>query len=151
MNSHLSWLGVTAAARCHLHGTRRADASCPSAVLLRIGFAEPCSSPHAGELLPRLSTLTHQNGMRYISVALSLGSPPAAVSRYSCPVELGLSSDAGFRLTPAAVQPARICIVPAIKGICQEEAACISRPSRSAIFKAANALSSVTKNGICSI
>ena len=107
MNSHLSWPGVAATARCHLPGTRRADASCPSAVLLRIGFAEPCSSPHAGELLPRLSTLTHQNGMRYISVALSLGSPPAAVSRYSCPVELGLSSGAGFRLTPAAVQPAR--------------------------------------------
>ena len=60
VNSHLSWPGVTAAARCHLHGTRRADAYCPSAVLLRIGFAEPCSSPHAGELLPRLSTLTHQ-------------------------------------------------------------------------------------------
>jgi len=27
-------------------------------VLLRIGFAEPYSLPHAGELLPRLSTLT---------------------------------------------------------------------------------------------
>ena len=47
---------------------------------------------------------------RYISVALSLGSPPAAVSRYSCPVELGLSSDAAFRRTPAAVRLTRkIC------------------------------------------
>ena len=33
-----------------------------------------------GELLPRLSTLTSKR--RFISVALSLGSPPAAVSRY---------------------------------------------------------------------
>ena len=34
---------------------------------------------------------------RYISVALSLGSPPAAVSRYPCPMEPGLSSGAAFR------------------------------------------------------
>ena len=51
-------------------------------VLLRIGFAGQCGSPHAGELLPRLSTLTRKSG-RYISVALSLRSPSAAVSRYS--------------------------------------------------------------------
>ena len=37
------------------------------------------------------------NDRRYISVALSLGSPPAAVSRYPCPVEPGLSSGAAFR------------------------------------------------------
>ena len=48
---------------------------------------------------------------RYISVALSLGSPPAAVSRYSCPVELGLSSGIGFHHLPAAVQPARLNIL----------------------------------------
>ena len=45
---------------------------------------------------------------RYISVALFLGSPPAAVSRYSCPVELGLSSDAHFRTAPATVRPAHM-------------------------------------------
>ena len=45
---------------------------------------------------------------RYFSVALSLGSPPAAVSRYSCPVELGLSSDAHFRTAPATVRPAHM-------------------------------------------
>ena len=44
---------------------------------------------------------------RYISVALSLGSPPAAVSRYSCPMEPGLSSGEAFRLSSAAVQLAR--------------------------------------------
>ena len=53
----------------------------PLSVLLRIGFAGPCGSPHAGELLPRLSTLTCIS-KRYISVALSLRSPSAAVSRY---------------------------------------------------------------------
>ena len=53
----------------------------PRSVLLRIGFAGPRSSPRAGELLPRLSTLTCKS-RRYISVALSLRSPSAAVSRY---------------------------------------------------------------------
>ena len=65
----------------------------PKSVLLRIGFAGPRSRLRAGELLPRLSTLTSQS-WRYISVALSLESPPAAVSRYPCPMELGLSSRA---------------------------------------------------------
>ena len=41
---------------------------------------------------------------RYISVALVLGSPPAGVTRYPCPVEPGLSSSGGFRLPSAAVQ-----------------------------------------------
>ena len=57
--------------------------------LHRIGFAGPHSLLCAGELLPRLSTLTvtavrqpYRSQRRYISVALSLGSPPAAVSRY---------------------------------------------------------------------
>ena len=53
----------------------------PVSVLLRIGFAGPHSRLYAGELLPRLSTLTHVNG-RYISVALSLKLPSAAVSSY---------------------------------------------------------------------
>ena len=62
VNSHLSWPGVTATAQCHLLGTRRADAVSSSAVLLRIGFAEPRSLLRAGELLPRLSTLTAKCG-----------------------------------------------------------------------------------------
>ena len=45
---------------------------------------------------------------RLLSVALSLGSPPAAVSRYSCSVEPGLSSGKAFRLLSAAVQLTRI-------------------------------------------
>ena len=41
---------------------------------------------------------------RYISVALVLGSPPAGVTRYPCPVEPGLSSPGTFRFPAAAVQ-----------------------------------------------
>ena len=63
-------------------------------MLLRIGFTGPRGLPRAGELLPRLSTLTikaarcralqgrPQALWRYLSVALSLRSPSAAVSRY---------------------------------------------------------------------
>ena len=75
--------------------TRRAGVWLQSA-LLRIGFTGFRRSRGIGELLPRLSTLT-ANGRcihiikekilsllrRYISVALSLRSPSAAVSRYS--------------------------------------------------------------------
>ena len=71
-------------------------------VLHRIGFTWQRGSPRSGELLPRLSTLTGKS-RRYLSVALSLGSPPAAVSRYPCPGELGLSSDEGFPPSPATV------------------------------------------------
>ncbi len=85
-------------------------ASCSSTVLLRIGFTGPRGLPRAGELLPRLSILTGKS-RRYLSVALSLGSPPAAVSRYPCPEELGLSSDGCFRAPPATVQPAHMLTI----------------------------------------
>ena len=75
--------------------TRRAGVWLQSA-LLRIGFTGFRRSRGIGELLPRLSTLTangrcishHQRKIlsllrRDISVALSLRSPSAAVSRYS--------------------------------------------------------------------
>ena len=45
--------------------------------------------------------------MRYLSVALVLGSPPAGITRYPCPVEPGLSSSAAFRHASAAVRPGR--------------------------------------------
>ena len=85
VDSHLSWPDVA----IRLTPPPRdapGRAVCPSTVLLRIGFTGPRSLPRAGELLPRLSTLTGKS-RRYLSVALSLGSPPAAVSRYPCPVE----------------------------------------------------------------
>ena len=48
---------------------------------------------------------------RYLSVALVLGSPPAGVTRYPCPVEPGLSSSSAFRRESAAVRPGRGNIV----------------------------------------
>ena len=44
-----------------------------------------------GELLPRLSILTARR-RRFLSVALSLESPPPSVSRHPCPAVPGLSS-----------------------------------------------------------
>ena len=54
---------------------------------------------------------------RYLSVALVLGSPPAGVTCYPCPVKPGLSSSAAFRPASAAVRPSRVAIVPQIKPI----------------------------------
>ena len=58
----------------------------------------PCYQ-RGGSLLHCLSTLTCRR-MRFISVALSLKSPSAAVSSYPCPAEPGLSSWAAFRRCP---------------------------------------------------
>ena len=66
MNSHLSWPDVAITARRHLLGTRRAGAIRSSAVLLRIGFTQPRSLLRAGELLPRLSTLTGKAGGNFL-------------------------------------------------------------------------------------
>jgi len=79
MNSHLSRLHVAMQLKPPVEA-HRANVSLQSA-LHRIGFTGPHSRLCAGELLPHLSTLTAKM-RRYISVALSLGSPPAAVSRY---------------------------------------------------------------------
>ena len=56
---------------------------------------------------------------RLLSVALSLGSPPAAVSRYSCSVEPGLSSGKAFRRLSAAVQLTRIIDFNTFLSSCQ--------------------------------
>lgn len=61
---------------------QRATSTLPYSVLLRMGFTKPAGLPTAGALLPHLSTLTAGNLRRYLSVALALGSPPAAVSSY---------------------------------------------------------------------
>ena len=75
-------------------GSGRASLSAPIPVLLRIEFTATDTFEPSGELLPRLSTLTHGRigHKRYISVALFLKSPSAGVTRYPCPVEPGLSS-----------------------------------------------------------
>ena len=56
-------------------------------------------------------------GWRDISVALVLGSPPAGITRYPCPVEPGLSSPAAFQLAAAVVRPGRGNIVLQQSGI----------------------------------
>lgn len=89
-------------------GTRRAAASSQLA-LLRIGFTWRRGYPRPGELLPRLSILTACWGRRSISVALSLGSPPAAVSSCHASVKPGLSSGRSSR--PAVVCSTRLCII----------------------------------------
>ena len=83
----------------------------PSTALLRIEFTAPFRLRTMGELLPRLSTLTRAGRGRYISVALVLGSPPAGVTRYPCPMEPGLSSRTRFRAVPAAARLTRPVIV----------------------------------------
>ena len=118
----------------HLLGDGRANLV-SSTVLLRIEFTAPQCSHAAGELLPRLSTLTpvpqasrtsrdekpihciplpDASGNpgtptaveRYISVALFLKSPSAGVTRYPCPMEPGLSSYR-YRWVPIRGCPSR--------------------------------------------
>ena len=86
-------------------------------VLHRIGFAEPRGLPRAGELLPRLSTLAFPCGSsRYISVALSLKSPPPAVNRHPA-LRCSDFPQAVARLRPSGIltiitQPIRRCRPP---------------------------------------
>lgn len=108
VNSHLSWQCVTTNAQRHLPGTAE-QALCPSTVLLQIGFTRLICLHITGELLPRLSILTACWGRRSISVALSLGSPPAAVSSCHASVKPGLSSGRSSR--PAVVCSTRLCII----------------------------------------
>ena len=65
-------------------GTERAVPLFPYSVLLQVGFTEPTSHLAAGELLPHLSTLTCAlaGHRRYVSVALSLGSPPLGITQH---------------------------------------------------------------------
>ena len=60
-------------------------------MLLRMGFTREFSYHLPCELLPHISTLTAAR-RRLFSVALSLESPPPAVSRHPCSMEPGLSS-----------------------------------------------------------
>ena len=79
----------------------------------------------SGELLPRLSILTGRRkaGRRSISVALFLGSPPAGVTRYPCPAEPGLSSQAGLSPRPRGCPAYCLLIIQEIRAVvkCQEK------------------------------
>ena len=88
-DDHLSGTGVTDSLMRPYPGTERAAPLFPYLVLLQVGFAGPASYLTAGELLPHLSTLTYSEislrptrYRRYISVALSLGSPPPGITRH---------------------------------------------------------------------
>ncbi len=80
---------------CHRFGRCRADLASRSGVAPSGVYSTPLSpmgwvsSYLAFPPLPALSR-------RYISVALSLESPPQAVSLHPCPMELGLSSHTGL-------------------------------------------------------
>ena len=90
-------------------------AVCPSTALLRIEFtAMDAFTRHWVSSYLTFPPLPHRRTTscrwvragprygerRYISVALFLGSPPAGVTRYPCPVEPGLSSQAGLSPRP---------------------------------------------------
>ena len=79
----------------------------PAVVLLQVGFTWPPGLPDAGELLPRLSILTGKI-RRFLSVALSLESPPAAVSSYLALRSPDFPRAGPFGAPPAAVRPGHI-------------------------------------------
>jgi len=80
-DDHLSGTVVAGSLKRPNPGTERAAPLFLYLVLLQVGFAGPASYLTAGELLPRLSTLTAYK-RRYISVALSLGLPPPGITRH---------------------------------------------------------------------
>jgi len=83
-DDHLSRTIVTDSLQRPYPGAKRAASWLLYSVLLQVGFAGPASRLTAGELLPRLSTLTRLiQAWRYISVALSLGSPLLGVTQHS--------------------------------------------------------------------
>ena len=91
---------------------------CSSTALLRdrVYIVKPVSLQAGWALTPPFhpyhpSPTLSERPWRYISVALVLGSPPAGVTRYPCPVKPGLSSSAAFRHASAAVRPGRGNIV----------------------------------------
>ena len=75
---------------------RRSRACCPYLVLLPVGFALPHPLPDVRCALtaPFHPCRFRCRNRRYVSVALSLGSPPPGVTRHRVSVEPGLSSPA---------------------------------------------------------
>ena len=106
MGNYLSSCKITLAIKPSFEVMCRANNPSVDVAVNRVYMAGNVSTPSVSSYLafPPLPGKSR----RYFSVALSLGSPPAAVSRYSCPEELGLSSDAHFRTAPATVRPAHM-------------------------------------------
>lgn len=70
----------------------------PYSVLLPVGFTLPRPLPSARWALTPPFHPCRENRGGLLSVALSLGSPPPAISRHRVSMEPGLSSPAAFRL-----------------------------------------------------
>ena len=77
-----------------------------------------------------LSPAPKRRGGRPVSVALSLGSPPADVIRYPCPVKPGLSSRQYLSAQCRAALPDGRCIYYTISGVNFSRAQTLSRPRR---------------------
>jgi hypothetical protein len=100
--------------------TAEAAAGSPYSVLLPVGFTLPPLSPGARCALtapfhPCSWPPFPAGRSGLFSVALSLGSPPPAVSRHRVPVEPGLSSTAA-RASAAAVQPSGRAVIGRVDG-----------------------------------
>ena len=80
VDDHLSRSGVTAQTQAIAGRDGQPHAS--HCILHQVGFTSRTSRQAVGELLPRLSILARGSPGRYISVALSLESPPPAVNRH---------------------------------------------------------------------
>ncbi len=91
----------------------------PYSVLLPVGFAVPPLLLGARCALTPPFHPCHGNRGGLLSVALSLGSPPPAVSRHRVSMEPGLSSHATFRLSRVR-PPGRLA--QRIKGFAGENA-----------------------------
>ena len=128
------------AASCNQPGRLAGNslAACPSrhpySVLLPVGFAMPPLLPvravgsyptlsplprHISAVYPQKSRPISRRG-GFLSVALSLGSPPPDVIRHRVSMEPGLSSHAAFRhMTCAAARPLATAYKCSSKGICK--------------------------------
>jgi len=74
-------------------GGARKGTRCPGRALLPVRFTEPRKLPSALVRSYRTFPPLPAQSRRFLSVALSLGSPPAAVSSYRSLEEPGLSSE----------------------------------------------------------
>ena len=99
-SSHLSRMSVAGHLKRFNPETGRAAPLFPYSILLQMGFTEPDSRLSAGELLPRLSTLTGCPAVSFCGTCLGV----ASTGRYpaSCPAEPRLSSRAWY--APATAQ-----------------------------------------------
>lgn len=110
LDDHLSRRTVACSAQA-MYGVGRATHMTP--ILHQAGFTWPISSPNCRCALTAPFHPCKAKALRYISVALSLKSPPVGVTHRHCPVMLGLSSscDAVIRLTRVNIlaQTAAFC------------------------------------------